>query len=442
MAVRPNDYGDQFPSDQGDVPPNNPVSNYSENDYQISKVDSPEGSRVRPDQLLYPDQRVSDAANPPRTTFTGILLRKQTVEGVHPSVWTCLRQDGKYGTAQLYGDEGGVYQEYRAGDQVTLHRGQQDNTWWITGAPRNTRQPIMEVKLSTGFTFNTNKIFPFDTKVTDFATNGAMELGPTGGIVVQGGMYDITFQVTAGHMITDSAPSTLMVASTHTKTTNGDEQITAKGGKALFSTYNGFFINKYDNDCNVYIGIRGMGISAISPTPDKLLYQPPGSAVAYWTNNPKVGGSFTIGTKTGQSWLKLGSNTGNFGQVNGIMWFGNGSAHIKYRFPDQADMMKHDTLAIGAASGDCAQLYHQGYGGTGLIWFGSGFDAYALNFSQGQLISGGAGGVEIVDGVYKTVSYFPICCDLNNRSRIILGPGLTRNVTASCNGTSGVGENF
>ncbi len=376
MPIRPNDYGDQFPSDQGDTSPSNPASNFSEVDYNAKKTNQSSGSTVRPNQILYPDQRVSDAAEPPRVDFTGVLLRKQTAEGVHPSIWTCIRQDGKYGTAQLYGDEGGVYQNYRAGDQVSLHGGQESNTWWIVAAPRNNKQPVLELKLAAGTSTNLEKIIPFSTIVTDFATQDqsiVKDPAGSGGVIVNtdiSAMYDIEFQVTVTNV--SSADSQLMQVGQHCKTTTGNFPTEAKGTKLLFDNNSGFFVSKYDDDCKVYIGIKGK-------TDDQILWQPP-TGTARWTSNPRCGGTLSVGTKTGNGWIKIGGESG--------VWLGNGAANVKYRFPDEAPR-EGDVLAIGAVSGSCVQLYHRGYGGTGNISVydcNSGCNTYV--FERGLLISG------------------------------------------------------
>lgn len=376
MAVRPRDYGDPRPSDLDDTPPSNPASNYSEIDYTIDKSGGGRKTKPRANATLYPDQKVPEAVRPARDTFAGLLISQTTDRGVYPTQYTCLRQDGKYGIAKVFGAEDSPYTEHRAGDQVALISSQIPDEWLIVSAPRSVLQPNLEVKLSslTEVVTNTSITIPFNETVTDIG-NGQSEiiLAANGAVIVgtrEEAHYDIEYQITVVFLDPNSSTvGSTIKAGLNCTASSGTDVDTVFANQLLMSKLSGFKLRKNGN-CSAEYYLNGNST-------DYLLHQPAGGGPAKWTGDVGVAGSIKVGTKLTQGWVKIG----------GKVWFGNGDADVHYRFPNEVPKFG-DFLVVTAVNGPCVQLSHF-RGGNGTI---RAYDCYnqcqSWVVKKGLIISG------------------------------------------------------
>lgn len=208
------DFGDQFPSDSGDVPPSSKTLGMEERAYTIPPADTP--TPVRPGVIRQagPDLEQKPVAPLGRVVFTAIV-----VERVNDTDYWCLRQDGKRGVASYLSPNPGIYDELRLGTEVAIIEDQIPGKWHIISGMRRRQMYSMRLSNAADITANNETIVPMAIgMVTGNDANGVnAELnlkGPALYVTPLGdgeAIYEISFNVTVEYDDTTSSGGSMVI---------------------------------------------------------------------------------------------------------------------------------------------------------------------------------------------------------------------------------------
>lgn len=355
-ANRPQDFGDQFPSDLGDTPPGSPVDGYQERDYRIRRR-TVRGSRPRPEVQATPNLNVERPRPEPRVSFMGVIVKR-----VHGNRYIVLRQDGKRGFGFTRGDDD-VYDVLLPGETVSMHADQTPGVWTIEGSERRKEMGSIRVTNSSALITTADRLIPLDVLINQTGTdeNGVnlkMQQFNGGIRVLQNfsGQYEISVAVNVQYTDPqkDQGNQTRFRAACI-----GDPDGTPADLSPNIVTFDrnvGFTIGWDQGNCEAQVSMK------ISES-DYMLYSPDGGGRAVWTNNPKIAGCLEVGTRASIGWLKLVG-----GEGGGFTWLGNGEGNLKIRFPGSVGEVDSH-LIVEAKTGEAVKLAFSKPGGTGKICF-------------------------------------------------------------------------
>jgi hypothetical protein len=355
MDVRPLDFGDQNPSDIGDVAPTNPVLGITESNSFGGDIWSRRKPRSQPNQQFAPDPKIEEKFLPRRNSFDAIVLSRVTPKnGTHPVKYKVLRQDGRVLQANA-GMKEGFYCDYRNGDTVTVHETQIPDVYSIIGEPRGKTMQLIEAVWLGPSLMNLAAYVPFDTTIT---YSGDELILSTPYIVIGGetesAMYEINFKLNIDSNNTvDEADEIYLYNSCYESSLPDMTQKKIKG--IAFDKGSGFKIK--DGDC-----LGGVWLSGGST--DFMPFQPSGGGPIRWTGDPRLAGSLKIGTFIPQGWIKIHSSG------DPCVWLGHGDSRHMYRFPSNGPVI-HSYLRVCGISevtdGIAIQLEHSATGASGIV---------------------------------------------------------------------------
>lgn len=208
--LRPNDYGDQYPSDQDDVAPGNPTDAYAELDYVVN----PLTPKVRPPAVLEtftPDANIEEINPLKRNVKTGIIVEPGLKSTPDNPTFMVIHQDGDYTECICLENVDGEI--YSCGDVVTLVESDAsqgsvtDHTVWVINGPgRGEEQPVIVMKRTADAVVADGQNIDFVTEVEKlpidnaFGTNfDALKLDGHDIVVGKDGMYEIKVIVTVSY---------------------------------------------------------------------------------------------------------------------------------------------------------------------------------------------------------------------------------------------------
>lgn len=384
MAVRPLDYGDQNPSDIGDVAPVNPVLGYSEGNNFTSYRRKP---RTRPDQQFVPDQKIKEPILIRRNSFTGIVLSRITaIDGSHPIQYKVLRQDGRVVTTNASMKEG-IYCDYRAGDNVQVNETQKPDIYAIIGEPRQAVLECLEVTYDGEGHTNTTLIIPFNEAVIQ--TGNKLNLIPGAGISIdidqESALFEVNYKINiSSDNISGEASEIYVYNRCFGGVTESTPEMQARG--LVFQRSSGFIVSKITNPTGPGAPACLSGVWLQGGSTNFMPYQPAGGGRVRWSGDPQLAGSFKIGTQLSQSWLKIVTNG------NAFLWLGNGNSQHVYRFPDDGPQI-NSYLRVkawnGSAHGKAIQLEHSSPGASGIVKYHDCYDVcQTFTVEKGIIVSG------------------------------------------------------
>lgn len=149
------DFGDQFPSDTGDVPPSSKTLGMEERAYTIPPADTP--TPVRPGVIR---QAGPDLEQKPVSPLGRVVYSAIVVERVNDTDFWCLRQDGKRGIASYLSPNPGIYDELRLGTEVAIIEDQIPGRWHIISGLRRRQMYSMRLSNAAELTANNEIIVP------------------------------------------------------------------------------------------------------------------------------------------------------------------------------------------------------------------------------------------------------------------------------------------
>lgn len=372
MAGRPQDYGDPFPSDIGDIPPASPVSGFGETNFRLSdtnRVTARAGKMRELPGQAEPDLGVRKDEKPPRITYTGLVIK----QGFAPGEWEVLRQDGKRGIAYIRASDG-VYDQLRPGEHVTMCLGQLGkNQWLITGAPRRNELSTIEItnSLEQGPS-NTLIRINMDELVSETSmADGFSQLG--GGFradKAKVGLYAIHWSVTAVCVNPDPFTTSVVAEGKCEQlselTTKRDKVV---GESTIYNRDSGLFLSRYVEadgavKAMVSLKVRTPYLMPTSGVPSDPDVSDDVNEGVTWTDSPILGGNLTVGKTAPQGWLKITNVAGSY------LWLGHGNTKSKIRFPNSQAVVGSHLVVSGThedAYEQCVQLKWSSRGLTGVF---------------------------------------------------------------------------
>lgn len=379
MTARPADYGNQFPSDVGDVPPQDPTTGFTERDYRPQRATAPRKTPETPSGS--PDLRKERPRPEPRYAWVGTIVKR-----VDNDSFIILRQDGKRFQCYTRGNED-IYDELRIGDLVGLIPDQKPGFWLIVGGVR--RKEMVSLTAINTFPVGPTDIPTLIGIDSFFSQTGQDAVGNNlnialsdGGIQVYpevSGQYEVSFSVTV-EFLDPTEQSKLTVETKCFVFSTEAAPANAKPKTLAFDRTVGF---KHVWDAVLCKSIITLNIAES----DMMMDAPTGGNRARWSYNPRVGGDLTVGTKSAQGWLKITSNG------PGSLWLGHGNLSSRIRFPNQtASWHKHLYVEAlggpGLGGGETVQLGWTLAGYTGPVYYSDCYDTcQILVFDKGILIT-------------------------------------------------------
>jgi hypothetical protein len=192
----PQDFGDPFPSDSGDVAPPDPTAAFIERDF---KVKHPEARGVKPRAPIRdtPNLRPEPPKQDTRIAFAARLVKRER-EGV----WIVVRQDGRKGSVQVPGDDG-FYETLKVGDTVTVSMGQVPGVWHLSGPNRQVEMDSIRLTNNAKIqTSNASKTIAFDELIEQTGDEDVFDYNTSSGdeVVIKkkdfNGEYEISLTIT------------------------------------------------------------------------------------------------------------------------------------------------------------------------------------------------------------------------------------------------------
>lgn len=370
---RPHDYGDQYPSDSGDVSPGDPTDGFVEVDYEIGRGDGV-ARKAKSGRDFNPKHEVEDQEPEDRDTWSGVIVASLNDKDVWPREYSVLREDGrlvKAETLQLL-----EYEEYKPGHEVTVHRvlkkdqvpNLADDTFVITGKSRPTESQIKSITLSETSTGGTAPFtVPFDAISLDMPIDALfsdkdyekIKLKVPGQIELlqaDDGIYEIQVQVTVE--VEDPLDD---LDATHAALLcfKPDQYEYLPDGNIIetpmlwYNKQNGFKIQYDVNDCTGTLEIGSRNV------PNSVLNQREVDLPAVWTNSPRFGGHINLGRDMRDAWVKWGQG--------GSLWLSHGGGELKFRFPGEPAELAGAFLTATGIEGTCVQTGWQNPGASGSV---------------------------------------------------------------------------
>ena len=358
--VRPQDWGDQKPSDLDDTPPVSPTVERTEHSYSIDPP-RPESQPTDRTKDFSPDPNIANIPEQPRRVYTGIVVKHVNSKDDFPRKYWILREDGATGYARLLKQD--LYTDILIGNEVNIVQAPEEDGWVITGNSRPFELPQMMLELvTTTFASETTLIpltikeaYPIDDTFGVDTFETIKLLAPGVIEVTKDAVFDIHYCVDVENAFPDVPIYDLGIAVTcpdNYLTQQSEEEPCVKLPLIEFNKQNGFDLRTDESKCSAFISLK-------SDCQDSILNQQgayPGED-AFWTQSPYIGGHLTIGTKT-DGWLRWGSK-------NGSAIKGRGS--LKTMLPPAPPTTSCDFLVADGKGEDCVSLGWRQPGGTGVI---------------------------------------------------------------------------
>ena len=343
--TRPEDYGDNFPSDTGDEIPGNPTDGFAEVDYRIEGLEA-ENRPLKGPRDFIPSPLIEDPEPPEQETWSGIIVKWLNGLKDFPRRYMVLREDGKYHEAFSWTVL--PFEEYKPGHDVVIQRVNikdqvpliPEDIYVIVGKPRPQESQIVDLYCSEQACYNTPFIVPFSAtkaRMPPFADADhfsdpapdhwkidAVGVGQIRVLQDTRAMYHIEYtinleldkpdpriadlRVELGCWLPDDLEYTL------------EEEDTPK---LWFNRQNGFHLQKR-TDCTTSLMLGSRNCK------DSILNQQDLDKPAYWTNSPQFGGNIRLGTDQGTAWIKFGNPDQDF------LWLGEQGGKLKFKFPSAA----------------------------------------------------------------------------------------------------------
>lgn len=395
--ARPNDYGDQFPSDLNDQPPSDPTEGFQEIDYDPSAFQS-KGRKPQTNRNFVPDSGQETPAPITRSALYGVLLANVTglpdAKGVkrpdYPEIWQVLRQDGKI--IEAFTTNTYKYEKRRAGDEVTLLRGTTDTEWTFVNRAHPREMQSIDVWNSAAARGNSTTFKVTLDKIKDQVpqTDIYSDKDPdhqklklkNGGVQVleeTTAWYEINFNATVQ---LEKAGSESVAPSTHVYQSgcwkpNDLVDATALGkwintAKLYFHANSGFRLYWDPSDCTANVGIySGLQDSILNQQYKETQSGLDRNQFACWTNAPKLGGSVYVGTQEAFGWVKIGRAAPNEDQAPFVWHTHSGWGKLRVKWPGEGPRNTNpnytQSVAVGSVLsvragfvsdkfGDCIEL--------------------------------------------------------------------------------------
>lgn len=216
--MRPIDFGDQYPSDIGDLPPPSKLVGLEERSFNIQPT--PDPLSVRPGELRRegPDLLQSPVAPPSRSTYTAVLVQKIT-DGQY---WA-LRQDGKRGIVEYIGPTNSIYEGLEVGMHVAIIESQVPGVWHVISGLKRREMYAIRLTNSSELETNSESLVPIGTTVLrtgdgpndkndEFSVRGsALYITPLGG---EEAVYEISLNINVEYVDETSNSASGMVIET------------------------------------------------------------------------------------------------------------------------------------------------------------------------------------------------------------------------------------
>jgi hypothetical protein len=346
--ARPRDYGEKFPGDSDDVDPVDPTDGRVEIDYDIGSgaFDTLEQPMVEVDPLV-PDADIEPVQLTTPDAVTGTILAWANDKNDFPRLYWVTEQSGGLGVARTENNREGA--DYRPGDSVTMVEGTEENTYLITATQRPDELSGIDLAFTSvaGKKLESSGPFKveFDTVLEEFPVDNTwgryqdLTLGVDADVIVgDDGVFDIFFNVTVEHADPDATSvGSRMALGTGCVPANGVNTENASVYKLLFDRSAGFKLELNEADCTHSL--------TFSASPDMMLnvYDDYNSGRPVWTDSPRIGKSFQIGTQDAQAWVKIGPGYSH-------AWIGAGrqSSKMMYRLPPKEPTSSCDYLVVDA----------------------------------------------------------------------------------------------
>lgn len=355
--ARPEDWGDQFPSDLDDEPPVSPTTQRTEHSYSIDPV----REEAKPkDELkdFSPDPNIRQVPDAPRHVYSGTVMAHVNNKDAFPRKYWVMREDGALGTARVAKQD--LYSDIKVGDEVSIIQAPEEEGWIIIGNVRPFELPQMILEIG-GDVLTTQKIlipyivkeeYPIDDSfgVDTFETIKFISPGTVQ--VTHDAVYEIQFALTVEHYISDNPIYYIDVEAVCPDGSYSACDVgTIVAPKIEFNKQNGFCVRQEYNNCTAFVELN-CGVEDTILNKQKLNQDP------FWTQSPRFGGHLTIGTQHQPSWLRWKDKDGP-----GIMARGK----LRTMLPPQPPGSSCDFLVADAKGDDIVSLSWLKPGGNGTI---------------------------------------------------------------------------
>lgn len=347
--MRPQDYGDQNPSDSGDQAPVSPTDGFTELDYDIKQRES-KGYPVEMGRDLVPEAGIENPEPHKADGWAGLVTEILNEKDAWPRLFRVILRTGKLITAKAYSMLNS--EVLKIGDDVTVMVDNTTEEYIISSGHRQregqildaeTQWPRQSAEEQIVWFDQTNTKIPIDDAFTD-GEHEKIKLEPDGKITVRpdgSAVYEINFSICVAVVKNEDLPGKIYLAQECFNSTDywGSYFAETKYSKLAFNTYNGFKLSGADG-CGALVSM-GSNIA------DSVLNQQGtengfGSSVVYpakWTDGPKFGGSTQISSTTSGGWLKIGPWY-NHVWLSGPMYGGK----LKLRLPSRSPHYKYSFL--------------------------------------------------------------------------------------------------
>jgi len=383
--VRPKDYGDQFPSDDGDIVPSSPTAGMAEVDFSVQAVNqlhptAPVPQITRATQFPTP-------ANVPVAVQAGVITNTfvNGKDGNHPKTnpRRFLVQDTTGHQRIAYVPEMRSDEQYQIGDSVGLIRGANPQDWIIEGRGRQHESQIINCVTGAAQVFDEiAEMIPMAVNLLQVPIDAAFGPGKEFQLLADG-----QIQYTG----TDQAIVTIAFGGSFQRQIEGHvhnlpvltqciepgdwvaNDIETHNDRIAFAKNIGFTL-QLDHDTETAT------ISIQADLTGGILNQQTIGEHPVWTTCPVLGGDISVGV-SGDGWVKIGDE-------DRYAWLTHGDGQIKLRLPTDAPTKIGTVLAAVGITGQCVQL--------GFIEFDSIYNAPTF-----------AAGTTPVSGYYMDGRYTP-----------------------------------
>lgn len=354
---RPLDYGDQNPSDIGDVPPVSRIGGFSESEFSVVNPSKTVSTRARPPRQANPNaQEAKKTDLHLQDAYTGVLIQRVDAE-----TWIVLRQDGFRVTAKTSGDYN-VYQEYKIGETCSLTRGPgasnstSGQSWFMSADSKNKELSSMQVTNTGDISFKATTTVDMARIITQ---SGSLIESDGSGLVVKAdkaGLYQIHYKITA--LCTDPDDDSADIEKFRVQVSAGCFGVFSGTSKILTPARIDFRRNvgfRVGDDAINGVAQVTLNISESEYAPQSPL----GGDDVIWTDEPHYGNSLVVGSKVSQGWIKIRCT----GESH--LWLGHGDKSLKLRFPNKDPVFAGHLVANGLGGAGCTQLKWSKAGGKG-----------------------------------------------------------------------------